>query len=141
MAAKKNMNKDIQRNQQSAAVYGRGRVPIKGEIAPKLYFRGTPGKEPGMWWRFWSVWCGPYENGLYRVITGRCPTHLSIGKRFMQRRSIAKSAIRVFKRADHIRGSRPEDVKRWRETHKYEWSRIDKKLLGRRAKEWANKCR
>lgn len=133
--------KDVQRKQKTASVYGRGRVKVKRPIAPALYFGPTRGKESGMWWRFWSVHCGPYRNGKYRVITARCPIHLPVGVRFMQKSSIHASALRAMKRAAFVTAARQQDVGRWKSAHRGEWRRLDKSKMTKSAVEWAASCR
>lgn len=136
---------DRQAGQKTASVLGRGRVRIIGEPAPALYFGGTRGKEPGMWWRFWEAWCGPYKagprRGEYRKLICRCPIHLPVGRRLMQGRSISASGRRALKRCAFVRPATPEVVAHWKKTHRSEWSRIKFDKMTPKQSKWAKSCR
>jgi hypothetical protein len=134
------MRNDVQIDEDHVTVLGGRLVPVHYPISTPLYFGPTRGKEPAMWWRFWTVWCGPRKNGEWVVITCRCPIHKSLSTRLDGHSANRKSRY-WMRRAHHIEGASPAYVARWKRTHRKEWRRIKYAEMGPDAIRYALACR
>lgn len=114
---------------RSITVLGGKRIRRKGNVGPALFFGGTKGKEPGMWWRFWTLYCGPDASGKYRVVVARCPIHLRVSSRF-DGHSAGRRARYWMRRAVYYTAAPTNEVARWKRSHQDEWKRIKYSRLG-----------